>query len=70
MVVQLLSCVQLFVTPWTAARQAPLSFTVSQSVLKFLNLIIKKYYNFTKQYFLLCSGPHMPVLSPLACVFL
>ena len=25
-----LSCVQLFATPWTAARQAPLSFTVSQ----------------------------------------
>jgi len=28
-VVQSLSCVQLFVTPWTAARQASLSFTVS-----------------------------------------
>ena len=29
-VVQLLSHVQLFVTPWTAARQASLSFSVSQ----------------------------------------
>ena len=29
--VQLLSCVQLFVTPWTAARQASLSITNSQS---------------------------------------
>ena len=27
-VVQLLNSVQLFVTPWTAARQASLSFTV------------------------------------------
>ena len=28
-IVQLLSCVQLFVTPWTAACQAPLIFTTS-----------------------------------------
>ena len=33
MIVQLLSCVQLFVTPWTAAR---LSFTVSQSLLRLM----------------------------------
>ena len=33
-VIQLLSHVQLFATPWTAARQASLSFTVSQSFLK------------------------------------
>ena len=32
--VQLLSCVRLFVTSWTAARQASLSFTVSLSLLK------------------------------------
>jgi len=30
-VVQLLSCVRLFVTPWTAACQAFLSFTILQS---------------------------------------
>ena len=35
-VVHLLSCVRLFATPWTAARQAPLSFTVSQSLLRFM----------------------------------
>ena len=35
-VVQLLSCVQLFVTPWTAAHQASLSFTVSRSLLKLM----------------------------------
>ena len=28
-VVQSLSCVQLFATPWTAALQAPLSFSIS-----------------------------------------
>ena len=37
-VVQLLSCVWLFVTPWTAACQAPLSFTVSRSLLRFMSL--------------------------------
>ena len=34
--VQLLSHVQLFVTPWTAARQASLSITNSQSLLKLM----------------------------------
>ena len=33
-IAQSLSCVQLFATPWTAARQAPLSSTLSQSLLK------------------------------------
>ena len=32
--VQLLSCVRLFVTPWTAALQASLSIANSQSLLK------------------------------------
>ena len=32
--VQSLSCVRLFATPWTAARQASLSITNSQSLLK------------------------------------
>ena len=36
-VVQPLSCVQLFVTPWTAAHQASLSFTISQSLLKLMS---------------------------------
>ena len=34
-VVESLSHVRLFVTPWTAARQAPLSFTISSSVVPF-----------------------------------
>ena len=34
--VQSLSCVQLFVTPWTAAHQASLSITNSPSLLKLM----------------------------------
>ena len=37
-VVQLPSRVWLFVTLWTAALQAPLSSTVSQSLLKFMSI--------------------------------
>ena len=33
-VIYWLNCVQLFATPWAAAHQAPLSFTVSQTLLK------------------------------------
>ena len=36
--VQLVSHVQLFVTPWTAARQASLSITNSQSLLKLMSI--------------------------------
>ena len=36
--IQLLSRVQLFVTPWTAARQACLSITNSQSLLKLMSI--------------------------------
>ena len=35
-VVQSLSCVSLFVTPWAAVCQASLSFTLSQSLLSFM----------------------------------
>ena len=35
-IVQLLRCVQLFVNPWTAALQASLSFTISQSLLRLM----------------------------------
>ena len=37
-VVQSLSHVQLFATLWTAARQASLSFTNSQSLLKLMSI--------------------------------
>ena len=38
MVVQPLSCVWLFVTPWTEALQASLSFTISWSLLKLMSI--------------------------------
>ena len=37
-VVPLLSCVRLSATPWTAARRASLSFTVSWSLLRLLSI--------------------------------
>ena len=37
-VIQSLSCVQHFATPWTAARQAPLCFTVSLSLFKLMSI--------------------------------
>ena len=36
--VQSLSCVRLFATPWTAARQASLSITNSHSLLKLMSI--------------------------------
>ena len=36
-VVQLLSCVRLFATPWTVACQAPLSFLISRSLLRLMS---------------------------------
>ena len=37
-VVQLLSHIHLFATPWTAAHQASLSFTISQGLLKLMSI--------------------------------
>ena len=37
-VVQSLSCVQLFATPWIAAHQTPLSFIISQSFLELMSI--------------------------------
>ena len=36
--VQSLNCVQLFVTLWTVAHQAPLSCTISRRLLKFMSI--------------------------------
>ena len=38
LVVYLLSCVQLIVTPWIASCQAPLSFTISWNLLKLMSI--------------------------------
>ena len=56
LVVQSLSCVQLFVTPWTEARQAYLSSTNSWSLLKFM--IIESV--MTSNHLILCR----PLLCP------
>ena len=37
--VQLLSCIRLFATPWTAAPQDSLSITNSQSLLKLMSIV-------------------------------
>ena len=37
-VVQLLGCVRLFVTPWTVAHQVSLSFAVSRTWLKLMSV--------------------------------
>ena len=57
---QLLSCVQLFATPWTAAHQASLSFPISWSLLKlmFFELVM------LSNHLILCHSP-----SPLPSVF-
>ena len=51
--VQLLSGVWLFVTPWTAARQASLSITNSRSLLKLMSIEL-----------VMPSQPSHPLLSP------
>ena len=45
-VVQSLSCIRLFVTSWTAACRASLSFTISQSLLKLMSIesVMPSYY--------------------------
>ena len=49
-VVQLLSCVRLFEIPWTAARQASLSFTLSWRLFKLVSINLVKPSN----HFILC----------------
>ena len=53
--VQLLSCVQLFATPWTAAHQASLSINNSQSLLKLMSIESVMPYNH-----LILSSPSPP----------
>ena len=36
--IQSLHCVRLFLAPWTAAHQASVSFTISQSLLKLMSV--------------------------------
>ena len=60
--VQLLSHVQLFATPWTAAHQASLPFTISRSLLKLMSRELMMPSN----YFILCHSLLLP--SIFACI--
>ena len=65
-VVQLLSPALLFAAPWIAARQAPLSFTISQSLLKFMSIELVMPSN----HLILCRPlPLLPSISPSFRVF-
>ena len=63
--VQLLSPIQLFVTPWTAARQASLSITNSWSLLKLMSIELVMPSN----YLILCRPLLLPSLFPSIRVF-
>ena len=60
-VVQLLSRVQLFATPWTAACQAPLSSIGSQSLLRLVSIDLVMLSN---HLILCCSLLLLPSVSP------
>ena len=65
-VVQPLSHVWLYVTPWTAAHQAPLSFTISHSLLKFMSIESVVLFN---HLIFCCSLLFLPSIFPSIRVF-
>ena len=64
--VQLFNCVRLFATPWTAARQASLSITNSQSLLKLLSIELVMPSN----QLTLCRPLLLPSIVPASGAFL
>ena len=64
-VVQSLSCIWLFVTPWTAACQASLSFTISQSLLKSMSIELVM----SSNHLILCCLLLLPSTFPIISVF-
>ena len=64
--VKLLSQVRLFVTPWTAARQASLSITNSQSLLKLMPIELMMP---SKHLILCCPLFQLPSILPSIRVF-
>ena len=64
-VLQLLSSVRLFVTPWTSAHQASLSFTISQSLLKLISIELM----LPSNHLLLCHPLLLPSIFPSIQVF-
>ena len=65
-VVQLRSCVALFVTPWTAECQASLSFAISQSLLKLMSIELEMPSN---HLVLCCPFLLLPSIFPSIRVF-
>jgi hypothetical protein len=63
--IQLLSCVRVFAAPWTAACQAPLSFTISQSLLKLMSIESVMPSN----HLILCHPLLLPSMFPSIRVF-
>ena len=63
--VQSLSWVQLFVTPWAAARQASLSITNSQSLLKLMSIELVMPSN----HLILCRPLLLPSIFPRIRIF-
>ena len=63
--VQSLSHVQLFGTPWTATCQAFLSFIISQSLLKLMSIE----YMMTSNHLILCRPLLLPSIFPSIKVF-
>ena len=64
-VVQLLSHIQLFMIPWTAACQASLSFTIAQSLFKFMSIEAVMPFN----HLILCRLLLLPSTFPKIRVF-
>ena len=64
--VQSLSCVQLFSTPWTAACQASLSITNSQSLLRLMSIELMMPSN---RLTLCCLSLLLPSIFPSIMVF-
>ena len=63
--VQSLSCVQVFATQWTAAHQASLSVTNSQSLLTLMSIESVMPSN----HLILCRPLHLPSIFPSIRVF-
>ena len=63
--VQSLSYVVLFVTPWTTAHQATLSFIISWSLLKLMSIESVMPSN----HFILCHPPLLPSSFPASGTF-
>ena len=63
-VVQLLSCVWRFSTPWTVAYQASLSFAISQSLLKLMSIELAMPSN----YLILCHPQSFPASESALCI--